>query len=615
MKDNIAKQVKDRIEAETDEMEIENIFSNLEKTHYFIKDGFLCRGKQTRGKKNDTEMVTTVYLAEFLAWISAESVTDNGKEITRDFHIKGLTLKDKRPLPALNVQAGKFAGLTWTEAGWGSRAVLFPGATVKDNARHCFQIVSGDVKTNTYYGHTGWRKIDGEWVFLHAGGAIGGNKNISVKLSHGLNKYSLPPSPHYKSEKGGPAFDGLKASLSFLSIGPASVTFPLWAFTFLAPLTTLISPMPNFVLYLQGLSGTFKSTLAILANSHFGNFKTIQGLSNFSDTPGNLEYRSFILKDVPMLIDDYHPASNRRNAEAMEAVAQKLIRSYSNRTGRARLNSDSTDRGHYEPRGLCIMTAEEMPVLESTLARLCVVHIEDKAIDRAKMTALQEKSDLLPHAMGAYILWLKDNREKIVADFPALFRDFRAAAANDGTHKKLPEQVAFLAFGLHLATSFFRDCGIINDDESEKINNEGWQTFIKLSERQQQRITDENPVDRFFDILQTLLIQHNARLEPLPTFEGFSIGAGDRIGYFDDKYIYLLSVAAVHCVKTFSSKEGDHFPLGKNAFFAMLKSKKIIEPSPKGDSTIFLKIDGKSVRVLKIISGGVYEKIVTSVTE
>jgi len=615
MKNDIENKVKDRVEAENDEMEIQKIFSNLENTPYFIKDHYLCRGKKSRGKKNDDENVTTVYLAEFLAWIGQETITDNGKEILREFQIKGLTLKDRRPLPGLNVQAGKFSGLTWTEAGWGSRAILFPGATVKDNARHCFQIISGDVKTNTFYGHTGWQKIDGEWVFLHAGGAIGGNKNISVKLSQGLNKYLLPPLPQCKAEKGGPSFSGLEASLSFLKIGPASVTFPLWSFIFLAPLTTLISPMPNFVLFLHGISGTFKSTLAILANSHFGNFKSIQGLSNFSDTPGNLEYRSFILKDVPMIIDDLHPANNKRNAEVMETTAQKLIRAYSNRTGRSRLNSDSTDRGHYEPRGLCIMTAEEMPALESTLARLCVVNIEDNTIDRARMTALQEKSDLLPHAGAAYISWIKKNMENIVSDFPALFRDFRAAAANDGQHKKLPEQVAFLAYGLHLATSFFKDSGIITDDESERMNQEGWQTFIHLSDRQQQRITDDNPVDRFFDILQTLLIQHNARLEPLPSYEGFSIGAGDRIGYFDNQFIYLLPVAAWHCVSTFSSKEGGHFPLGKHAFFAMLKSKKIIEPSPKGESTVFLKIDGKVIRVLKIIEGGVYRKTVISVTE
>lgn len=407
----------------------------------------------------------------------------------------------------------------------------------------------------------------------------------------------------------------MKASLDFLSIGSAGVTYPLWAFIYLAPLTTLIHPQPNFVLYIQGISGTFKSTIAVLANSHFGCFDSVEGLSNFSDTPGVLEKRAFTLKDVPMIVDDYHPASNRRNAESMESTAQKLIRSYSNRTGRGRLNADLSERGHYQPRGLCIMTAEEMPTLESTLARLCVVSLEENDIDREKLTKLQSEAGFLPYAMTAYIGWIKNNMQKIVSDFPVIFRDFRQAAAHEGNHRKLPEQVAFLAYGLHLATSFFRDCGIIGSDEAGRINADGWDNFQKLSESQQQRITADNSIDRFFDILQVLLIQHTARLEPLPTCDAAPIGAGDKIGYFDGENLFLLPVAVWHSVQQFSQKESSHFPIGKHAFFAMLKSKGIIEPAPNGETTRFLKIGGKSLRVLKIISEGVYRKAVTSVTD
>jgi hypothetical protein len=162
---------------------------------------------------------------------------------------------------------------------------------------------------------------------------------------------------------------------------------------------------------------------------------------------------------------------------------------------------------------------------------------------------------------------------------------------------------------LHLATSFFKHCGIISDDESEKLNDKGWDTFQYLSERQQQRITDENPVDRFFDILQTLLIQHNARLEPLPTHNADNIGAGDRIGYFDDDAIYLIPVAAWHAVVSYCQKEGGHFPLGKHAFLAMLRSKKIVETEATGNPQN-KTINGKTIRVWKIISGWVYQKIV-----
>jgi hypothetical protein len=615
MENDIKQEVLNRVKEENDLHASEKAIRNLEKTQYSIEGGFLCRKKQTRGKHGTEDTQTTVFLSEFLAWITSETITDNGKEITRDFQIKGMTIKDNRLLPALEVQAGKFAGLSWAQEGWGAKVVLFPGTTVKDQVRHCIQIISGDVKTDIFYGHTGWRKINGEQVFLHAGGAIGGTGSIAVKFEKGqedLYRYTLPPAPPCKPEEDAATRQGLKASLDFLTLGSAAVTFPLWAFVYLAPLTTLIRPQPNFVLYIQGITGTFKSTIAVLANSHFGQFEGVEGLSNFNDTHGTLEKRAFILKDMPMICDDLHPASNRRNAESMEQTAQKLIRSYSNRTARGRLQSDLKEKGHFQPRGLCAITAEELLTVDSTLARLCVVSIEEGDIDRAKLTKLQSEAGFLPYAMTAYIGWIKKNMKEILSDFPARFRELRQAAEAEGKHRKLPEQVAFLAFGLHLATSFFRDCGIIDIEEAGRITALGWINFQKLSERQQQRITADNPIDRFFDILQILLIQHATRLEPLPTCDAAPIGAGDRLGYFDEEHLFLLPVAVWHSVQQFSQKEGSYFPLGKHAFFEMLRSKNIIEPSPKGESTVFLKIGGKSVRVLKIINEDIYRKTVTS---
>lgn len=196
MENDIKQEVLNRVKEENDLFSSEKAIRNLDKTPYFIKDRFLCRGKQTRGKHGTEDTQTTVFLSEFIAWITGETITDNGKEITRDFQISGMTLKDNRLLPALEVPAGKFAGLSWAQEGWGARVVLFPGTTVKDQVRHCIQIISGDVKTDMFYSHSGWRKINGEFVFLHAGGAIGGNGSIAVKLSQDLSKYTLPPLPH-----------------------------------------------------------------------------------------------------------------------------------------------------------------------------------------------------------------------------------------------------------------------------------------------------------------------------------------------------------------------------------------------------------------------------------
>jgi hypothetical protein len=564
--------------------------------------------KTDEGRRNDHQIM------QLYGENCGRTVIDDGLEAARNFRIVG-KLRGVVPLPEIEIPAATFSGMNWLSK-WGARCILSPGQTVKDCCRHAFQIESGNVKTETFYGHTGWRKIDGEWCFLHAAGAIGGPDGVAVRLPRELERYNLPPLPLNNPAGEQVTRRGMRASLDFLDIGRRSVTLPLWAGVYLAPLVSWLSPSPNFVLFLQGISGTYKSTVAVLAAAHFGAFSGVSGLSNFSDTAGVLEKRAFTLKDVLTVIDDWHPAGNRRGAEAMAETAQRMIRSFSNRTGRARLNSDMSERQRYSPRGLALFTAEELPTLESTLARLCVISVDVEDIDREKLTALQAEAEFLPYSMTAYLLFLKKNYTTIVKTFPGRFHELRRAAAEAGFHRKLPEQVAFSVYAVELAAAFFLEKGMLDADAARRLCSDAWETFRFLSQRQDQRIKEDDPVDRFFDVIQTQLIQHAARLDPLPTHDGLPLGAGvSRIGYFDNSAVYLLPVAAWHAVQAFSQKESAHFPLGRNAFLGMLRSKGIIMASPRGDHHTFLKIDGKTIRVLKIIDKGVYRKIVESVSE
>jgi len=393
------------------------------------------------------------------------------------------------------------------------------------------------------------------------------------------------------------------------------MTLPLWCLVWLAPLTTLLNPMPNFSVYLYGQSGTFKTTVAILALSHFGNFSGVESLSNFDDTIGILEKRSFTLKDSLHIVDDYHPSANRRAAENKETVAQKMIRSHSNRTARGRLNPDMSERGRYEPRSMMLMTAEEIPALESTLARVCIVEVAEGAIDLVKLSNVQAESESLPFCMVAYLEWIRENMTDIKQSFPKRFFELRQRAATEGFHKKLPEQAAFMGFALETATAFFQDKGMMSEVEASDLVSEGWRVWRQLAAKQQARIKDDDPVTLFEEILSTLLIQHNARLECLPGHDGGRIGAGNHVGYYDASYLYLMPTALWNAMQKFCISENTHFPFSKHTFFQMLKNRKIIQTPASGETSILLKVDGKPVRVLKVIDRGIYVKTVTSVTD
>jgi hypothetical protein len=273
-----------------------------------------------------------------------------------------------------------------------------------------------------------------------------------------------------------------------------------------------------------------------------------------------------------------------------------------------------SERGRYEPRGMMLMTAEEQPTLESTLARVCIIEVAEGSLNLDKLTAIQKNAALLPFAMRSYITWLRENMTELKENFPIRFRELREYAATKNEHRKLPEQAAFLGFALETTTSFFYSKGTLSRDAAAALVSEGWEVFRQLAEKQQQRIHDDDPVMLFEDVLSTLLIQHNVKLDPLPAHDGERIGAGDSIGYFDATFLYLLPSASWHAVQKFCITENTHFPYSKNTFWKMLKNREIIMPAPSGQSSVLIKIGSKPVRVLKIIDGGMYGKLVTSVT-
>jgi hypothetical protein len=572
---------------------------------YFLdSEGFLCRTKQTKDGR------ITVRLCNFSGEIVEENIIDDGREIIHLYIIEG-KLRGKQPLPKLEVPANNFASMGWIFK-WGTRAILEPGQTIKDYCRHAIQSESRDVKTMTHYGHTGWREVNGEQVYLHANGAIGADAGgISVRLSRELQRYRFPVPPFIPDS----AEPSLRASLALLDIGDRAVTLPLWCGVYLAPLTSLISQKPNFSLYLYGCSGTYKTSVAILFLSHFGEFNGIECLSNLDDSIGILEKRSFILKDTLHVVDDFHPSNRKNDALGAEHIVQRLIRGYSNRTARGRLNPDMTERGRYEPRGMLLLTAEELPTLESTLARVAVTEFGERSINKESLTEAQGKAPLLAQAMALYIGWVKENMAAIVSAFPERFQILRTRAASEGSHRKLPEQAAFLGFALETAVNFFTEKKILSDSQAKELVDEGWSIFGSLAARQQQRIKDDDPIQLFTDVIQTLLVQHNARLDCTSVTDSVSIGAGDRIGWYDSSCLYLIPTAVWHALQRFCVQEATYFPFGRNTFFSMLKKRRILAPAADGSNTVTTWIAGKTVRVLKIIDQEVYQKTVSSVRE
>src|SRR6202163_4408010 len=203
----------------------------------------------------------TLPLANFTARITAEIRRDDGVDATREFEIEARLDGQTRRLV---VAAAQFASMKWVTEQLGARAVIAAGMGIKDQLREAIQLLSAQqMVERTVHIHTGWRKLDGEWAYLHGGGALGATgavTGVETTLPAALAPFSLLASP-----TGAELRSAIRASLAMLDLAPDRVTVPT-----LGAVWRSILGAADFSVFIYGATGRFQTALASLLQRHFG---------------------------------------------------------------------------------------------------------------------------------------------------------------------------------------------------------------------------------------------------------------------------------------------------------------------------------------------------------
>src|SRR3989344_1507110 len=247
-------------------------------------------------------------LCNFNAKITCEEIHDDGADRKTMFRIEG-ELFDGTPLPSIDVSAENFHNLNWILPQWGVRAIHYAGVSKKDHLRAGMQFLSSGVERKEVFAHTGWRKIQGEYFYLNASGAIGGsgqNREIHVSLGDTrLGGYALPDPVNGEELR-----KSIRASLQFLRVARPTITFPVYSGIFLAPFGEAITY--DFSVFVVGPTGNQKSEITAMAQAHFGEkFNRLYLPGNWTSSANALEYQAFCLKDAIFVVDDFKPGGTQ----------------------------------------------------------------------------------------------------------------------------------------------------------------------------------------------------------------------------------------------------------------------------------------------------------------
>jgi hypothetical protein len=364
--------------------------------------------------------------------------------------------------------------------------------------------VSGAVPTRRTFGHLGWRRVDGRWVYLSASGAIGAGgpvDGVAIEVGGELAGFALPPVRDLGA--------AVAAALRLFDLD-AVVAAAVWR----APLCEFLPA--DFSVFVAGRTGVFKSALLGVAQAAWGPcWDGVRFAANWRGTVNMIEKLAFLAKDALLVVDDFAVGTSRRGARELHEKAEGLLRGQGNRSGRGRMRADTSLRPTYFPRGIIAASGEAVPAGQSLRARMVIRQVAAGSVDVARLTEMQAaaKAGLLAEAMAGFVWYLAGLAD--VGGFPELTRwqtDQRARISAVATHMRTSDATAALMLGADVFLTFARAVGVIDAAEWSRRREEIWERLLLGTVQQGGEQAADDPVGLFVEAIPTVLASGKVHL-------------------------------------------------------------------------------------------------------
>lgn len=560
--------------------------SSVDTPLYASRDGSLWQ------RRGDPQSPTQTKLTTFIARIVAEDLHDDGAETTLFLHVEG-ECGDRSA--TAEMPATEFAAMDWPIKHLGTGAYILAEPRAKHHVANAIQEVSRSrVVHRTTYAHSGWREIDGAWLYLHGGGAIGGQglrDDVRVLLPHQLRPFILPAPP-----TGGQLAEALRACLRLLDLGPPHIAAP----TFCAPWRAAVREI-DLSLSLIGETGAFKSERAALMQQHFGiGFHRSALPTGFTSTVNSIELLAHAMKDAILVVDDFAPVGSAKEVAQKHGDLDRLLRSSGNSQGRGRLRPDGTACPVRAPRSLVVTTGETDARMRSATARTVTVRMRIGDIRADALTRAQDdaRAGLYAAGMSAFVMWLAARRDTVLRGWEARVGAVRHEISHEEDHRRVPSNVAELLAASRLLFDFAAQEGGLSAHERSSIEGRLHAGMIACMAEVAETLASADPVALFRDLLRAAVQSGGAHIASASGDappEARSLGwqacasdahpdggarglipRGDRIGWLDDQHLLLSFDAALRVVRELGEAAGRPLTAGPLELKRMLLSRHLI---------------------------------------
>ncbi|MGC4107064.1 MAG: DUF927 domain-containing protein [Thermomicrobiales bacterium] len=527
-------------------------------------------------------------------------------------------------LPRIVVPADEWTAMRWlSTSGYQWRQVIpAPGRTTLDKIRACIQHDSqrreGGIVQATVYRHTGWREIDGDRVFLLAEKSIGADgvrDDITVELPAGFEGYvGTEPS----------AGDALAADfaiwMQLLDVATDDITAVL-AMSAARAILGEIHPQ-DAAIYSSGFTGSFKTTLHLLALGHFGQFD--RAPLNWSGTANAIEGALARTKDVIALVDDFVPSGSQYDAQRKHADLERVMRNVGNRGGRARMNQYADLRQAPAAQGLVAITGEDTSGSQSATARAIALRHDRNRVDLALLTRMQEAcaDGVFRRVTAAFIQYTARHWDDIEAAFEAAYDRHRDTyRGRSFGHPRTAETLAAFAASAEVWFDAFVALGAIAPQARHELVARIERGLLAAGLAQAEAVQELDPIQTFVDHLRAAVTSGRAHLadadsdseprqavrfgwqsEMVRTRDGLeqvSRAKGERIGWVDyeNDALYLTPASALSVVQGMGERTGRRVNLSDKTLGRRLQERGVLQTNDPTRSTSRISVAGGRQRV------------------
>jgi len=576
------------------------------KLHVVIPPQFESRPEGMFRVTAKGEQLTQVQLTNYRAAIITNIQLDDGVDTRRECEVEAELFGRPR---RFTIPTSEFTKMDWPIERLGAAAITFPNQ--REYARVAIQSCSITAVDKRIYTHTGWRNAEGQWTFLHAGGAIaagGAVSDVNVRLLGPISRYEL------RSPTGPDALaSAIRASLLLVHLGPRAIGFPLLAATFRS-----VFGGADFAIHLAGETGAFKSELAALHQQHFGpTMNRLHLPGSWSSTGNALEILAFHAKDALLVIDDFAPHGATADVARYHAAADRVFRAAGNHSGRGRLDSTAKLREPKPPRSLILSTGEDIPRGQSVRARLLILELPKGSIKVGHLSECQRyaQEGLYAEAMGGFVQWLAGRYEEAQSVFHQNITKYRAQALTSLEHARTPDIVANLQAGFESYLDFGVASGALDTAERDRLGSVCWEALRDAAAAQAKHQAATEPTARFLDLLRSSLTSGRAHLQARngtepdrnPQSSGWRrdnsgkwAPFGECIGWVEDDDLYLEPTTAYRVAQISARDVGEVLVISEQTLRKRLRERDLLASVEQNRETLTVRrnISGTSKNVL-----------------